>query len=344
MLRTIVLLVGLVVSPAVWAQQADRVRLGNGASESGEITKMTPVGVTLKRGSAEKEIPITDIRSIVFADEPAELTQARLNANNNAYQQALDILTGININQVTNPYVQQEVAYVKAYCEAKLALLGERPVNEAGGLLSNFVTKNRQNFHFLEATQLLGDLLVAAGRHDSAQSQYETLAKAPWPAYQKRANVLVGNALLDQKKYPEALASFDKALAIADDTDAGKTQSQAAELGKAVAVAAQGKVDDGIKAVEQVIRDADPENAQLLASAYNALGACHQQAGNTKDSLFAYLHTDLLYKRAGEQHAEALFHLASLWEAVGQEPEARAARALLKERYPGTRWARQLDG
>jgi hypothetical protein len=81
---------------------------------------------------------------------------------------------------------------------------------------------------------------------------------------------------------------------------------------------------------------------KLLAAAYNALGACHLQAGQSKDALFAYLHTDLLYRRAGEPHAEALFHLSSLWEEIGQEGEARQARAMLKELYPGTRWARQL--
>ncbi len=324
------------------AQQVDRVRLNSGSSESGEITKMSAVGITLKRGSSEREIPITEFRSIVFDDEPGELTQARVNATNTSYEQALDSLSGINLSDITNPYVQQEIEFYTAYCEAKLALLGTREIKEAGNKLAKFVQSNTQNFHYLEATELLGDLLVAAGNVKSAQSQYEVLARAPWPSYQKKAGVLVGNALLSQKKYAEAQSQFDTALAIADESEASKEQNLAAQLGKAVAVAALGNVEAGIKAVEQVIRDSDPENVALLASAYNSLGACHQQAGNPKEALFAYLHTDLLYRRATEKHAEALFHLASLWETVGQESEARQARAFLKEQYPGTRWARQL--
>ncbi len=330
------------VTTFVQAQQVDRVRLNSGASETGEITKMSAVGISLKRGNTEKEIPITEFRSIIFDDEPGELTQARLNATNTTYDQALDSLSGINPSDVTNPYVQQEIEFYTAYCEAKLALLGAREIKEAGGKLAKFAQSNTQSFHYLEATELLGDLLVAAGNTKAAQSQYEVLARAPWPSYQKKAGVLVGNSLLSQKKYSEAQAQFTSALAINDDSEASKQQNLAAELGNAVAIAALGKVDQGIKAVEKVISEADPENVALLASAYNSLGACHQQAGNPKEALFAYLHTDLLYRRAGEKHAEALFHLATLWETVGQEGEARQARAFLKEQYPGTQWARQL--
>lgn len=334
--------VATLTSSAARAQSTDRLRLVGG-SESGEVIKMTPLAVTIERGGESKEIPVTEIRSIIFRDEPAELTQARLNAVNAGYDSALNRLEAINLSNIRNEFVKQDVEYYKAYCHAKQALLGAKPIREAGKMLNEFVTSYPRNYHFLEGTELLGDLLGTMGNYGAAQSKYELLSKAPWPQYRMRSAVLVGQTQLAQNKYKEALAKFDQALAIEDDSVGGKKQRLAAELGKAVAAAATGNVETGLKAVEKVIRDADPENAELLASAYNALGACYQQSDQPKQALYAYLHTDLLYGQVSEAHAEALAKLAPLWELVGQEGEARRARSSLLEQYPASRWATQLD-
>jgi tetratricopeptide (TPR) repeat protein len=181
------------------------------------------------------------------------------------------------------------------------------------------------------------------GNYAPAQKKYEILAQSPFPSYRMRSGVLVGQTLLAQKKYPEALQQFQQVLAMKDETPEGKQQILAAQLGMGVASAATGKVDEGIQRIEAVIRDADPENARLLAQAYNALGASYREAGRTKDALYAYLHVDLLYGRIAEAHAEALWHLAPLWEAVGQDGEARKARQTLEEKYPSSRWAKEAN-
>ena len=70
--------------------------------------------------------------------------------------------------------------------------------------------------------------------------------------------------------------------------------------------------------IEQMIQDTDPEQKELQARAYNALGNCYEQAGRTKDALLAFLHVDVLYGTVPDAHAEALSHLIPLWESVGQ--------------------------
>lgn len=336
-----VLLCFLLCMPAL-GQSTDRIRMVSG-SESGEVIKMTPVAVTIERGGDSTEVPVTEIRSIIFRGEPAELTQARLNATNGGYDAALSRLKAINADDIRGDFIKQEVEYYRAYCNAKLALLGAKPIREAGTELNNFVSSYPQNYHYLEATQLLGDLLATMGNYRAAQAKYQLLSKAPWPEYRMRAAVLVGQALLEQEEYQEALSQFETALAIEDDSPGGKAQRLAAQLGKAIAAAATGDVEGGLKAVEQVIRDADPENADLLAKAYNALGACYSQSGQPKNALYAYLHTDLLYGRVADAHAEALAKLVPLWESIGQDGEARRARQTLLDQYPASRWAQQLD-
>jgi hypothetical protein len=105
-------------------------------------------------------------------------------------------------------------------------------------------------------------------------------------------------------------------------------------------MAETGKLDEAVGMIEKIIKDADPEEKELHARAYNALGSCYERAKKTKDALLAYLHVDVLYNSVPEAHAEALARLAPLWQAVGQEAHAREARETLEQRYAGSRWAK----
>ena len=109
-----------------------------------------------------------------------------------------------------------------------------------------------------------------------------------------------------------------------------------------MSLAETGGGNEAVGIIEKIIQDADPEQKELHARAYNALGSCYEKAGQTKDALLAYLHVDVLYNTVPEAHAEALAHLVPLWQAVGQEEQARQARQQLQERYGGSRWAKQV--
>jgi TolA-binding protein len=113
-------------------------------------------------------------------------------------------------------------------------------------------------------------------------------------------------------------------------------------MGKAVSLAETGGVDEAVGIIEKVIHDADPQEKELHARAYNSLGACYEKAGKTKEALLAFLHVDVLYNTVPEAHAEALSHLATLWKAIGQDERARESRQTLSERYGGSRWAKQV--
>jgi tetratricopeptide (TPR) repeat protein len=319
--------------------QNDRIRLWSG-TETGKITKMTPLEVTIERGTSSKAVPVSEIRTINFGGEPSELSQVRMHAENGNFAVAIGALEKIDPKQIREEMIRQDVEFYKAYIASKRALIGEVPVADAGREIYSFVSNHKQNYHLLQATELLGDLLLASGKYGDAQRQYEKLAQTPWPSYKMRAAVLTGRALQAEKKHAEALQQFNAALSLKDDSEEGKRQNLAAQLGKAVSLAATGKVDDGVTVVEQVISQSNPEDKEINARAYNALGNCYELAGQSKPALFAYLHTDLLYGSVPEAHAEALSRLAVLWEKIGKPTEAREARETLQEKYSSTRWAR----
>ena len=321
---------------------SDRVRLVRG-TESGEITAMTPVEVTISKGlPGPRTLPVNEIRTIVFDDEPSELTQARVNAANGSYRNALDALKKINFRTVERDFVKQDIEFYAAYCAAKLALSGDGEIGDAGRQLNTFVRTYPKNFHYLAAVELMGDLLMEGSRYENAEKQYAELAKAPWADYKMRAAIAVGRSLQAQGKHAEAIRQFDTALAMPDEGADAKNQKLAATLAKAVSKAETGAVQEAVGTIEKVIQDTDAQQRELHARAYNSLGNCYEKAGQTKDALLAYLHVDVLYNTVPKAHAEALAHLVPLWQAVGQQERSRQARELLQSQYPGSRWAKQL--
>lgn len=329
-----------VAIPAAAQGIADRVRLARG-SETGEVTGMTPLEVTLKKGlPASRPIAVNEIKTVIFDGEPLELSQARVNAANGAYANALESLEKIDARAVKRDFVTQDIEFYKAWCAAKLALAGEREIGDAGRQLNSFVRSHPQNFHYLAAVEMMGDLLMAGGRYENAQKQYAELAKSPWPDYKMRAAVAVGRTLQAQNKHAEAIEQFEVALATVDEGADSQNQRLAATFGKAMSLAETGGVEKAVGIIETIIHDADPQEKELHARAYNALGNCYEKAGKTKDALLAFLHVDVLYNTVPEAHAEALSHLAPLWQAIGQEERARETRQLLDERYGNSRWAK----
>jgi tetratricopeptide (TPR) repeat protein len=326
--------------PSPAGAAVDRIRLTRG-SESGEVVSMTPLELTLSKGAtAPRLVPVNEITSLIFADEPSELTQARINAQNGGYINALETLDKIKPAEIERDFIKQDIEFYKAISAAKLALGGSGSIGDAGRRLNEFVRTYPKSFHRLEAVEVLGDLLVATGNFSAAERQYDELAQTPWPEYQTRAHILWGRALQTQDKHAEAVDEFDIALALVGDTKANKSPRLTATLGKAVSLVETGKVDEGVRMVEQVIRDGDPEDHELQAGAHNALGNCYRRAGKTQDALMAYLYVDVLCSNVPEAHAEALHYLVPLWQETGHEAQSREARQLLQDRYGASPWAK----
>jgi len=320
---------------------ADRLRLTKG-SEAGEVIDMSPTEVTVKKTPAgERKIAVNTIKTLTFHGEPLELTQARVNAGNGGFSKALELLDKINVAAIKRDYVKQDVEYYKALCAARLALGGTGEIGKAGQQLSSFARGNPKSFHFLEAAEVIGDLLMAGERYPQAEKTYGELAKAPWPEYKIRSAVAVGRSLQAQNKPADAIKQFDAALAVVDDTPESQKQKLAATLGKAVSLAESGKGDEAVTTIEKIIQDADPSDKELQARAHNALGTCYEKAGRKKDALFSFLYVDVIYNTIPEAHAEALSHLTALWKAVGQDERSREARQMLLDKYAGSRWAKE---
>ncbi len=309
----------------------------------GHITGISATAITLEQGQAgsvSKSVPVNEIQTVFFDSEPAELRMAKNHVLAGRYVDALTALERIR-QPNSRAEIQQDIEFYKALCAAKLALAGNGKIADAGRLMKAFADANDSSYHYFEAAEIVGDMLVAIGQYAPAAQYYARLEKAPWPDYQMRAGVATGRALLAQGNVIAAEAAFDRILAMEAKDSLTKAQQTLAKLGKAAALVAAKKPDDAIKIVDDVLQTADPEDAAVLARAYNVLGTAHRQAGRTKDALFAFLHVDLLYPTVPDAHAEALANLAALWEQLHKVERANQARKTLEDQYKDSPWAKE---
>jgi tetratricopeptide (TPR) repeat protein len=321
----------------------DTIKLRPSGTLKGTISGMTSTEVTIDMAAGKKRpVPVNEIEAITYDGEPPEVKLARSEISNGNFEAALRSLDKIDPAKITRAELKQDLQFYKAFAHARLALEGSGDVRDAGREMLVFAKEHPTNYHYLAAAENLGHLFAAADIPDKALEQFAAVERSPWVDYKMRAGVAKGRILVAQKKYPEALATFDAVLKLAgDDEQETAAEKLSALLGRATCLAATGQADNAIGLVQEVIDKANPEDVELNARAYVALGNCYRQKpGAIKEARDAYLHVDLLYAGNREAHAEALANLARLWNELGKPERALEATQTLKNRYANTSWAK----
>ena len=322
----------------------DQIKKTSGDVVRGTIVSLGKDEVKFEKSGKQDSIATYDIQSIRHNEEPPQLNLHRNKVFAGNYEKALEDIEKIDLDSITKPEVKQDIIWLKAYCNAQLALGGSGDLADAGRNLNAFIEKNGNSYHYYAANELAGDLASALGKYEVAVRFYKTLADSTLPGYKIRSGIDVGRARLAEKKFPEALKEFDTALGLAEKSNepAGETQKLAAMLGKAACLGETGQPQEGIKLAQEVIgKLTNPEEGDLHARAYVALGNCLRKLPEqTKPALLAYMHVDLLYFSNPQAHAEALWNLAALYQQLGKLDRATQSAQLLKERYPNSPWAK----
>jgi tetratricopeptide (TPR) repeat protein len=326
--------------PAAWA--LDSIKLKKGGN-LGTVINAGPLKIEIEQNanSQRKEIPVNQIDAIFFDGEPAPLTSAKNNALNGKFSEALNLLNQIKPDSLKRKELVEDLDYYTAYVSARLAIGGTGKITDAGRLMIAFMKNYPESYHHFQACEIVGDLLAANGSFAQAEEYYAKVALAPWLDYQMRAGNAMGRMLLAQGKKSAALEAFDKILANDAADSSARAQLQAAALGKASVLAAMDKFDEALKLAESVLDRADPDDAAVMARAYNTLGNALRRQGKTKEAALAFLHVDLLYPAVADEHAEALFNLAELWDELHKPDRAAAARQTLQQKYKNSPWAQK---
>lgn len=336
LLRNIISLTLLVALVQI-ASAADEIVPIKGSVIEGTVTSMSKDEVTISSGGVPRKVPVSEIREIKFDGEPFELSTVRRFVRDGQYDQALDRLADVKASGLS-ANVQAELAFLKAVATARFAMAGSGDKADARNLVTSFLSGNPKNYRYYEAAEAYGDISVAMDDLQKAVTGYKVVAGSSDPAMQQRAAMRLASVNQALGEYDTALTAYESVLSSAE----GETKLMAT-LGKAECLAATGKPQEGVQLAQSIIANNDAQQTDLFARAYVALGNCHLQANKSKEALMAFLMVDVVFPNADpDLHAEALYNLSKLWRS--QHPErATAARNLLKQRYPGSRWAGKLD-
>jgi tetratricopeptide (TPR) repeat protein len=309
----------------------------------GKIVGASPLMIEVEQGASgqRKEIPVNQIDVVFYNDEPTLLKNAKNSALAQRYEEALTSLGRFKIEDVSRKELREEVEFYTALCTARSALGGSGKIADAGRLMIAFIKNYPESYHYFQACETVGDLLVAHRSYLQAEEYYAKLSKAPWPDYQMKAGVAAGRVLLAQGKNSDALSAFKSVLSKNVPDELSKSQYQAAEIGKAAALVALKKYDDAMVLIDSIIGKADPDDADTMACAYNLLGNVLRQQGKKKEALMAFLHVDLLYSSAADAHAEALYNLTQLWDELNKADRSLRARQTLEQQYKNSPWAQK---
>lgn len=336
------LLVALLLTTP-WPAVADIVTLAGGDQLPGSVFSLAPDGIEIETEDGVRRLGVGEYRDVAFAGEPAEFGAARRSLAAGKPQEARETLASVPAEDLADQdrRIREEHDYLLRLSAALAAGPGESAA--AADALADFLERNSRTHHAYAGREALGDLFARAGRVDEAAAAYRELERGP-PAVRVRAAAALGRLLAQTGRPAEAIGRFQAAAAIeTDPADAASVvQKREAALGLARCLAAVGRAAEGVAAVEQLIRDAEPDDGDLLARAYAALGACQRSGGSDADALISFLTVDLVHNRVAEVRAEALGNLVELWEATGNPERARAAKAALIDGFPDSSWARKL--
>ena len=334
---SVVLFAILASLPAV-AGAVDQIKLRTGTSFSGRLTKMGSLYVELEdKDGGQNKVGVNEIAQINYDGEPSAMRSLRSEVINEHYADALKMMekSVLSLGDGTREEILQDLAYYKAFCNARLALNHDGDIQDAGKEMAAFVKANPNSYHYLEACETIGDMLAASRKFGAAADFYHKLAAAPWPDYKIRAGIAEGRALIAQQKFADAMKSFDAVLAIEGKGEAVAAGRLSAKIGRARCMGETGQTDEAIKIAKEIIDKTDAGDADTQAHAYVALGVALRKARRDKEALIAFLHVDLLYNTVPDAHAESLANLADLWAGLRQNDRATRARQTLIDRYGG---------
>ncbi len=308
----------------------------------GELTSITRSTLTIKLQSGEEEqISVANVAAIRFDDEPAELAQARSNERGGALDRALEKYTQIELDYSgDNRNVKTELSFLIARTRVLVALASPESRDVAIKAIDDFRTKNSSNFRYYEATLLHAEILAQdAADREKAQQLLTEIQGCDVLGFQLKAGVQLGFLLLQGADTAGAMMAFDKVIADSGDDESAIGARFEGMLGRGMSLKQDGKLDEAVKVLEEIVSGASESESRTLARAWVVKGDCMREKGQPKDALFAYLFVDVLYSSEPAAHAEALYHLSTLWGPAGYQNRADEARASLTSRYPTSPWA-----
>jgi len=340
---SLILLASLQVLSVTKLEAADTIYQYNSSSPLlGDVTGYTKTEVTLKRGSKSVQIPANEIQRVRWDGEPPQLNIARNQEANGNYAAALAEYKKSEASASAN--LKKDLQFMTARATAQSAKSNAANLDNAIKLLNDFVKSNGDHYQYYPAMKLLGEAYLVKKDYPAANTAFGAVERSPWKDYQMDAKNLKARVLLAQGNTKGALAAFTAVMKMDAKSEPEQASKRAAQLGSALCLEKEGKQKEAISILNEIIKTTSSQQSPLLAEAYLRMGDCYRELGEPKEALIAYLHIDVLFPTEPAVHAEALYHLSTLWGKVQKPERGVEARTILQQQYPDSEWTQKATG
>lgn len=338
----IVLVAGFCLSlPAVSLHAVDKVYPKNDVPASGQIQSISPTKVVIKVRGSDQTFALNDVQKITFDGEPNSLERARDQYINGQFDQALEEIKKVDPASAKNNVIRQEIEFYRWYCEGKLALGGSGDASAAVKGLRALVSANRNTHHLVDIFGILGQLYLSQGKPKEASQYFNFLTRAPDPISKAMGMYQLAQVELAQDSVDAAKTRFSQ---LANSSSSVAEVSRYADLSKVGLAICKHKAGDNAGAIQdldKLVKEFDSSDYEIFARINNAKGTCYQALGKSTDALLSFLQTDFLFSSDPEAHAEALYHLKSLWTEYGNPSKSADAKKRLTSQYASSVWAKK---
>lgn len=322
-----------------FGQTGDSIKPLQGRDIRCTIKETMPEGIRYEVNGQSHSIMVVEIKSVDFAGEPNEIGRARTRLEAGQFDDCLAELQKVDPTALKD-FLKAEHAYLKANAEAKKSLReGTMALLDAARSVNQFLETYPKSYHFFEMSELFGWLAFHSSQFPAADKSFQSLAQSNIPSIVAAGYLGLARTALEQSKWDEAQQHLTAISALTVNDDQTQEIKLIARCLAARILAEQNKAAEAIALLEEIIKTESDEKTRVFANLYNALGLAQLRAGNAKEALLAFLHTDQLYSNEADPHAEALFYLASLWNQVNETDRSNRARQTLTQQYRNSLWA-----
>lgn len=303
------------------------------------IKGTTPQAVQYETNGQSQQIGVVEIKSVKFAGEPAEFARARNRLQGGQFDDCLAELQKIT-PLALNDLLKAEYEYLSALAEGRKSLRdGTLPLRDAAKSVNQFLQSFPNSFHFLEMTEIFGWLAFHSGEFAAAEKSFQTLVDSQIPSIALDGQFGLARTAMEQSQWDVA----QKALSAITSNDANDDPSQELKLiarcWSARLLAEQNQAPQAIGQLQEIIKAESDDRTRVFANLYNALGLAYLRAGDPKNALLAFLHTDQLYANEADPHAEALYYMSALWSQLNETDRSNRAKQALSQQYRNSLWA-----
>ncbi len=335
----IILPLSLVFVFANLATSQDKIYQLSGTTLTGEMESTSPNELVINVRGKSQTVAINTVQRVAFDGEPNNLANAKEMCFQKQWDQADEELKRVDANALKTESAKQDFAYYQSLVSAQLALAGRGNSSAAAAAMLGFVRSNPKTYHFYELCEVVGGLATAINSYPDAIKYYGAIGNAPFPEYKLRSIYLIGTVLLIEGKADEAKAEFEKVKTATATDSASQRYQKLASIASIRCDIVKGDPKSAVDKLLKLVSESDSTDATLFSNIYNTLGDAHLALGQLEEAKLSFLRTDLLFASDSENHAEALYQLAKLWEKTGDPQRAIDAKTRLKERYAASRWA-----